>query len=956
MGDNSNMKTLLGDFLNSRRVQSGTPYNYVSLEPSGKYYIPGDEKQDFFTLYSNYLCTSRKQHKTAHGLTLAQSPACFTPLRIDFDFKYKFTEDPSDARIYEKKTLTDLSKIICAILKRSVQAKEHSVKDIFSCIVLEKKAPRFLGDGVFKDGFHFHYPKMICEEWVFDYINNELKKILDGNGFWEEIEVEKNAEFISSTNLIVDSGIEKKPWLMYGSAKNEASEPYMFSFVLDNNTVETTLEAVFSLEMKNKKNSAHFYLPSLLSIADYDKYIQFDEKIKIEYTTVHKINTIKSKRRNDVPRSRTDEEILQDVKTIEDADIMGMLSLERADDYNLWMDVGWTLFNIGEGAEECLNMWIEFSRQSSKFRPGECEELWNGMRLGGKTIASLFMMAKQDNPKEYEEWRQTNIKFFLYEAIKSPKPNEWDIAQVMMRMYSERFVCSNRKSNIWYEFKNHRYESMDDAQTLYKLIPKEVKNLFVDLMMELMKKKRDFEDKSISAEYNNTEDETSSVDALKINNKIKKISAIINALKDFSFMTKVVKVCKTEMYDKKFTERADENKMLIGCSNGVIDLESKIFREGRPDDYITQTTKIPYIEYSHHDEEIKLFEDCFNKIFPNKNRREYFFDFMCRAMRGGNVNKKFLCQTGEGDNGKSIVTQIIEETFGEYVIKFPRELLIRGNGSSSSSARPELARVRGKRFAILQEIAHTEELDIGRLKELTGNDSFFTRNLHEKGFDLKPMFTMMLQCNKLPKIPGDDQPTWNRVRVLLYESTFNSHAPTSISEQYENKHFVADKEFDSKIPKISSVLLWYLFDRYKNMKSLDLVEPPEVTVATDEYRQECDVYKQFFSERFEKIEDPEYVYTTYVTLKDANVQFKEWYSENYPSYKMSKGINEFAIEMKKKGRAGAIKNPTKKPKEGDMYGYGFKNRFWGYRLSSNEDDDEDQPDPLIAKITQATNK
>ncbi len=44
---------------------------------------------------------------------------------------------------------------------------------------------------------------------------------------------------------------------------------------------------------------------------------------------------------------------------------------------------------------------------------------------------------------------------------------------------------------------------------------------------------------------------------------------------------------------------------------------------------------------------------------------------------GGNENKRFVVLTGDGDNGKSVVVQLCELTFGDYAWKFEQELLVR---------------------------------------------------------------------------------------------------------------------------------------------------------------------------------------------------------------------------------------------------------------------------------------
>ena len=68
-----------------------------------------------------------------------------------------------------------------------------------------------------------------------------------------------------------------------------------------------------------------------------------------------------------------------------------------------------------------------------------------------------------------------------------------------------------------------------------------------------------------------------------------------------------------------------------------------------------------------------------------------------------------------------------------------------------------------------------EMVNSGIFKTLTGNDKYYARDLYESGRQAKeyrPMFKFVFICNKLPKLRYSDQATWNRIRVIPFESTF----------------------------------------------------------------------------------------------------------------------------------------------------------------------------------------
>ena len=45
--------------------------------------------------------------------------------------------------------------------------------------------------------------------------------------------------------------------------------------------------------------------------------------------------------------------------------------------------------------ESLLQDWIEWSQQSSKFAPGECERKWSGFQGNGYSVGTIFHLAEQ---------------------------------------------------------------------------------------------------------------------------------------------------------------------------------------------------------------------------------------------------------------------------------------------------------------------------------------------------------------------------------------------------------------------------------------------------------------------------------------------------------------------------------------------------------------------------------
>jgi predicted P-loop ATPase len=70
------------------------------------------------------------------------------------------------------------------------------------------------------------------------------------------------------------------------------------------------------------------------------------------------------------------------------------LSSGRADDYDDWLAVGMALHSVGDDA--LLDDWEQWSAQSGKHNPSDCQRKWRSFKKSGITLGTLGDMAKKD--------------------------------------------------------------------------------------------------------------------------------------------------------------------------------------------------------------------------------------------------------------------------------------------------------------------------------------------------------------------------------------------------------------------------------------------------------------------------------------------------------------------------------------------------------------------------------
>jgi hypothetical protein len=91
--------------------------------------------------------------------------------------------------------------------------------------------------------------------------------------------------------------------------------------------------------------------------------------------------------------------VLPEVRTGDDdatraRSYLDALSSGRADDYDDWLAVGMALHSVGDDA--LLDDWEQWSAQSGKHKPSDCQRKWRSFKKSGITLGTLGDMAKKD--------------------------------------------------------------------------------------------------------------------------------------------------------------------------------------------------------------------------------------------------------------------------------------------------------------------------------------------------------------------------------------------------------------------------------------------------------------------------------------------------------------------------------------------------------------------------------
>ena len=883
--------------------------------------------------------------KYGEKLSITESIGELSPLIIDIDLKYKYD---LNVRFYTDSTIEALIQYIYK------EGTKYFTCSDWRCWVFEKKEPTYIKeDSLIKDGIHLIFPNVIGHTKVFTEFIKKLTETEDKcKEIYDIFRLSSNEDILqhkgpdNDVKDIIDSKVKR--WFIYGDGKrnshpylltnymNFVNEPYEFgnykedpqNLIPKNIMKKICLLQEFEKTVEYKLDIDNILIDKPISKSNsntmFEEYSSSDDEDYDPYF-------VKQEEKIDI-KSTLNELELKNISLIVDK----CLSDERANDYELWIRLGMCLKNIG--GDKLFDVWDKFSERGDTYKStGDCRQSWDSFKKNENplTRGSLNYWARLDNEKEYTKILEQNLDQKIRNSIARGGSHD-DIAEVVYGLFKDQYICGDLKDN-WYYFNKYKWETCPKGFKLHKALTGSVKELYYRYH-QIYKKQKDEAIANNDAEGEDTYDKSE-----------KKAYKIYDDLKNVNFCENIMKACKYKFYVKDIMEKFDTNVDLIGFENCVFDLKENILREGRPEDYITLSTnmKMPVVplelplsvdnlwtkiqarsgyEEDEWDDKYKpskyfkkIYKDItkfFKEILPDTEEdgsgiRDYCLKFIATRLSGNVLEQRFSIWTGSGGNGKSILLDLIRETFGEYCTNLPVTLLTQKR-KASNAASPEKARTRGKRFCYMQEPEEKEKINAGEMKEISGGDMIQARELYSAPFEFKPQFEIILMCNEKPTIEDKTNGAWRRVQVYPFPSSFIDPAKKGLINPEKNI-YPMDKELPIKLKKWTVVFMGMLLKIWRDMDGKSDYEiPKSIRMETENYKNQNDIIGQWISESLESTDEDEV--TTFNVLWNC---FENWFLDNHNNGRIDKSeVKRRLVEWQKKSNYGFsdINGTISKPK------------------------------------------
>jgi putative DNA primase/helicase len=338
--------------------------------------------------------------------------------------------------------------------------------------------------------------------------------------------------------------------------------------------------------------------------------------------------------------------------------------------------------------------------------------------------------------------------------------------------------------------------------------------------------------------------------------------------------------------------KLDQDRYLLNCLNGVVDLRTGELLDFRRDFYITKLCHVKYNAESIAERDCPRFLNFLHwamgktadmsEVPERVTRMVGYLQKSFGYSLTGDVSEKaaFICYGEKGNNGKTTLLTIFKTILCEYAAQLDINSLMTSK-FTDNNVRADLAKLHGARFVITSEVDDGQRLSERLMKYLTAGMGEVTAcRKFENPFEFQATHKIWMDCNYRPEIRGADEAIWGRLKCLPFLQRIAKDDPEI------DKHLL-----DKILTEAEGVLAWAVRGAMRWAKDGGLGDPPEVEAAGLEWRDADDPLKGFFEECCEL--DPDY----WVRCTDLTKAYQQWCKDNNETQLKSSWLSQ-RLELK----------------------------------------------------------
>lgn len=275
----------------------------------------------------------------------------------------------------------------------------------------------------------------------------------------------------------------------------------------------------------------------------------------------------------------------------------------------------------------------------------------------------------------------------------------------------------------------------------------------------------------------------------------------------------------------------------VVINNGILDVTTNMLYPHNPNE--KHIAKIN-ITYDGNVQITKQFQDYLNSTFKGYEWEiELVQELFGYCLYRGYPIEKFFFLIGDGENGKSVLINVLTEFLGSSNVTS-----LRVHDVCKPRDVHELVGLRGK-FASLCGETGTDDIDnTGNLKLITGKDDIQSRDLYTSWVKFKNYAKFIASMNKPPVIKDKTRGARRRMETITFPNIFE-----------EGKDAIVDLELKLTTPEsLTGMLNWALVGLQRLLKNNKFTDPRTMATINMEYDRKSSPVKAFVEAHIDAIE------------------------------------------------------------------------------------------------------
>ncbi len=634
--------------------------------------------------------------------SIENSKYCLVEERSEY---YKCMFDLDYKPYYEKKYLEENE----TITKYIIEKIEESITKITTGSITTDYIILKKNKGL---GVHIIYPFIIINTEIHMKIYIEMMiKIKEEKTYPIEI-----MEKIIDKGVIQSLGIR----LPYNISKGEYYYPIIEESTYKFDDEESKEEHIRTCLINTKSEKSNIELK--IEIQDdesiCEETIEYNNICEDTISCITLDTTIKENKKNENNNDNNDNEKLYK--------ILDLIDIKYIDQYDDWKRICWSLRSIGEETKEIAK---KISKKSKKYDEKGFEKIWNNYNEREITEKTIYYYAKKSNGKEFQniitKYKQEYTKINNKEYMKINNQDDKNLEKYKKlitilkdgQLTIAEYFCNQYKTEIIYCKDNwYVYDNEIKLWHIYNL--KHINNI-----------------KTIYAQFIRKEIS----ECITICNNKNMNEELKYLTQEKQKCTNAKFACSISMYFQKYLnndeieQKMNGNRKVINFKNGLLNLETGIFRERIKEDYLSFTLPYNYDENKINKKKIIFIKSELLKMTNNKEELlEFILMWNAYCITGETNMQKLLFIIGHtASNGKSTISRIYEKVFPNYFVQLDKRTF----NEDYTKSHKQLMEIKYKRYIYIEELDQ-KKIDVSLIKSIVDNGSIPIEILYGTKLDM----------------------------------------------------------------------------------------------------------------------------------------------------------------------------------------------------------------------------